>query len=124
MDISFLLTISVFPILSFAQDDVPKNGPDNGTPERVGWVSADNESSIADILWSCFTIFLVCSRKCIHLNIPSIEESEADWRTAKGLTTLLKYWSRKLKWMCVAAMAPELTVAMGCGPICRSLEAA
>jgi hypothetical protein len=46
------------------------------------------------------------------LNIPSIEESEADWCTAKGLAILLKYWGRKLKWMCAAAMAPELTVAM------------
>ncbi|KAL3476637.1 hypothetical protein BJX99DRAFT_270308 [Aspergillus californicus] len=87
-----------------------------GTPdsERVGWVSSPNVRSTSEILWSCLSIFLVCSWKCVHLNIPSSEESEAGWHTT--LQGWLPYWPtglyrrllyRRLKWMIFIAMAPE-----------------
>jgi hypothetical protein len=62
------------------------------TAERVGWVSATNNS---DILWSCFTIFLICSWKCVHLHIPSVEESWRKWgrmaNNAWGIATLSEF---------------------------------
>ena len=111
---AFSIIISVLPVLVLAQNDTS----DNQDTERVGWVSSPNVRSTSNILWSCFTIFLVCSWKSVHLNLPSDEESEAGWHTLGGC---LPYWPtwpvlkllfRKVKWMCVIAIAPELGVAM------------
>ena len=110
---SLSLFILTFPILAWAQN----NTTSGKTAERVGWVSSTNTRTTSDILWSCFTIFLVCSWKCVHLHIPTVEESEAGWQMLGGWlpcpsSPLLKRWLRKVKWMCVIALAPEIGVAM------------
>ena len=107
------LFILTFPILAWAQNTTTSDK----TAERVGWVSSANNRTTSDILWSCFTIFLVCSWKCVHLHIPTIEESETGWQMLGGWLPypslpLLKCWRRKVKWMCIIALAPELGVAM------------
>ncbi|KAL2808965.1 hypothetical protein BJX63DRAFT_407174 [Aspergillus granulosus] len=51
------------------------------TKPRVGWTSSPDVRSTADILWSCGAVFLVCTWKCMHFNLPSLEESEAQWHT-------------------------------------------
>jgi hypothetical protein len=102
------LFIFIFPILAWAQN----NTTSGKTAERVGWVSSTNNRSTSDILWSCFTIFLVCSWKCVHLHIPSVEESEAEWRLPCPSLPLWKRWFRKVKWMCIITLAPEIGVGM------------
>ena len=52
---------------------------DMNTTERVGWVSPQGGRSTWGILWSCFTVFLICSWKCTHLNLPSPVGSCAGW---------------------------------------------
>ncbi len=86
-------------------------------PERVGWVSPPGGRSTWGILWSCFTVFLICSWKCTHLNLPSPRESCAGWRRWRGLpvwpsAALARKWWRKLLWMSMMALAPEVVVSI------------
>ncbi|KUJ20689.1 uncharacterized protein LY89DRAFT_730707 [Mollisia scopiformis] len=84
---------------------------------RSGWVSSGDGRSTSDILWSCFSVFLVCTWSCLHLNVPSIEESEAGWYDWHGIPywpelPLLEKWIRKILWMGAIVLAPEVGVAM------------
>ncbi|KAN0123013.1 hypothetical protein V8E51_001339 [Hyaloscypha variabilis] len=83
---------------------------------RVGWVSAGGGRSTSDILWSCFSILLVCTWKCIHYNVPSIHESEARWHWRGILcwpgARLRSIWMHKVGWMIGIAVAPEIGVAI------------
>jgi hypothetical protein len=95
--------------------------------ERVGWVSSTNNRTTSDILWSCFTVFLVCSWKCVHLHIPTVEEGEAGWQMLGGWlpcpsSLLLRRWCRKVKWMCIIALAPEMGVAMATDQFVKARE--
>jgi hypothetical protein len=88
-----------------------------GVDAKVGWVSAGSGRSTLNIIWSCLAVFIVCSWKCVHLNIPSREESEAGWHKFKGVPywpegSLWSKWLRKAKWMGIMAIAPELGVAI------------
>ncbi|KAK2931765.1 hypothetical protein FoTM2_009281 [Fusarium oxysporum f. sp. vasinfectum] len=69
----------------------------------VGWVAPAPRRSTWSIIWSCLSIFVVCSWKCVHLNIPTHEEIQAPLR---------RKWSRKIIWMTVIALAPEFGVAL------------
>lgn len=85
--------------------------------DRVGWVSSGSGRSTSDILWSCFSILLVCTWKCIHFNVPSIEESEARWHKWGAVpywpSKLLWWtWLKKIGWMILIVIAPEIGVAM------------
>ncbi|RDW68775.1 uncharacterized protein DSM5745_08535 [Aspergillus mulundensis] len=95
--------------------------------ERVGWASSPDTRSTSEILFGCFSIFLVCSWKCVHLNLPSVEESEAGWHTT--LAGWLPYWPtkparrlifRKVKWMLAIALAPEVGVALAAREFLRA----
>ncbi len=83
---------------------------------RVGWISAGSGRSTSDILWSCFSILLVCTWKCVHFNVPSIDDSEAGWHRWGILcwpgTRLLSKWMNKVGWMIAIILAPELGVAI------------
>jgi hypothetical protein len=76
--------------------------------QHVGWVSSTSGRSTSDILWSCFSILLVCTYKCIHFNVPSRKESEAGWFT----WTWWRKWLKKLGWIMLVVLAPELGVAL------------
>ncbi|RKK08894.1 hypothetical protein BFJ63_vAg9991 [Fusarium oxysporum f. sp. narcissi] len=47
----------------------------------VGWVAPAPRRSTWSIIWSCLSIFIVCSWKCVHLNIPTHEEIQGEWHT-------------------------------------------
>ncbi|KAK2759317.1 hypothetical protein FQN54_002795 [Arachnomyces sp. PD_36] len=102
------------PMLAFAENSTSTDD----TVDRVGWVSSEDRRSTSNILWSCLTVFLVCSWKCVHLHLPSEEESEAGWHMLGGWlpywpeAPLLRTWTRKAKWMCIIVLAPELVVGM------------
>ncbi|RAK96823.1 uncharacterized protein BO80DRAFT_416126 [Aspergillus ibericus CBS 121593] len=88
------------------------------TGERVGWVSSPNTRSTSDILFSCLSVFLLCSWKCVHMNVPTIEESDAGWLHLWGClpywptAPLRQLWARRVRWMVVIAIAPEIGVTM------------
>jgi hypothetical protein len=101
----------IFPALAMARNTTTKAGG------QVGWVSSGNGRSTSEILWSCISILLVCTWKCVHLNIPSLEERRAKWLKWHGVPywperPLLRKWLRKIKWMGIAVIAPEFGVAM------------
>jgi hypothetical protein len=90
-------------------------------PEMIGWVSPDARRSTWDILWSCLSIFLVCSWKCVHLNLPTLEESRGEWHKVSlwrwkmpywPMRPLSRKWGRKLMWMGIISIAPEMGVAL------------
>ncbi|KAM5520567.1 hypothetical protein FOXYSP1_14457 [Fusarium oxysporum f. sp. phaseoli] len=75
------------------------------------------------IIWSCLSIFIACSWKCVHLNIPTHEEIQGEWHTMQicrcipdisiwPKAPLRRKWSRKMIWMTVIALAPEFGVAL------------
>lgn len=100
---------SVLPARALLQSMTSSN-------DRVGWISSASGRSTSDILWSCFSILLVCTYKCIHFNVPSREESEAGWFKWHGLylpeALLWRNWARKLCWMLLIVLAPEIGVAL------------
>ncbi|KAL3465910.1 hypothetical protein BJX64DRAFT_252147 [Aspergillus heterothallicus] len=111
---SLIIFYGLLPNLVAAQNDTAANQ----TLERVGWTSSPDVRGTSDILWSCGAIFLVCTWKCMHFNLPSHEESEAGWHTFWGW---LPYWPTRLRWkvilrqaswMCIIAIAPELGISM------------
>ncbi|KAJ0421833.1 hypothetical protein BJY00DRAFT_311843 [Aspergillus carlsbadensis] len=108
------LLISLFPAPSHTQNDTSEH---RGS-DKVGWVSAPDGRGTSAILWSCFVVFLVCSWKCTHLNVPSAKESEGGWHTtANGWIPYWPTWPywklvlRKIKWMFIIAIAPEVGAA-------------
>ena len=63
----------------------------------------------------------------MHLNIPTVEESEAGWLMLGGWlpypsSLLLKCWLRKVKWMSIIALAPEIGVAMAARQFLKARE--
>ncbi|KAF5632705.1 hypothetical protein F52700_6241 [Fusarium sp. NRRL 52700] len=96
--------------------------PDNASDKMIGWVPPDAHRNTWGIIWSCLTIFIVCSWKCVHLNIPTHTEAIAGWHKIKlcpGMEIpywpeqpLLWKWTRKLFWMVLIAVAPEYGVGM------------
>jgi hypothetical protein len=85
---------------------------------RVGWVSASPGRSTSNILWSCFSILLICAWKSIHFNVPSDEERDAGWhklwRTVPYWPTKLLWWRwrKRLGFMVIVILAPEIGVAI------------
>lgn len=118
------MTIALtFPALALAYNSTARNV--TAGDEKVGWVSTASDRSTSEILWSCASIFLVCSWKCVHLNIPRLKESRAGWhkwprikvgsREWNGIpcwpeTPLLWKWCRKIIWMGVIIIAPKIGV--------------
>ncbi|PNP76677.1 hypothetical protein FNYG_10096 [Fusarium nygamai] len=95
----------------------------SGNTTMVGWVSPAPRRSTWSIIWSCLSIFIVCSWKCVHLNIPAHEEIQGEWHTIQlcgGLpdvpfwptAPLRRKWRRKVIWMMFIALAPEFGVAL------------
>jgi hypothetical protein len=102
---------SVLPARALAQNATASD-------KHVGWVSSGGGRSTSDILWSCFSILLVCTYKCIHFNVPSQKESEAGWFT----WTWWWKWLKKIGWMMLIVLAPEIGVCNCHGSVssCKS----
>ncbi|KAI1063883.1 hypothetical protein LB506_005845 [Fusarium annulatum] len=95
----------------------------SGNTTMVGWVSPAPRRSTWSIIWSCLSIFIVCSWKCVHLNIPTHEEIQGEWHTVQicrclpdisfwPKAPLRRKWRRKIIWMAFIALAPEFGVAL------------
>ncbi|RBR10408.1 hypothetical protein FVER53590_25505 [Fusarium verticillioides] len=115
------LTLIICALLSGVAQAESNSTPGNTT--MVGWVSPAPRRSTWGIIWSCLSIFIVCSWKCVHLNIPTHDEIQGEWHTiqlCRGLpdvsfwpkAPLRRKWSRKIIWMTFIALAPEFGVAL------------
>ncbi|KAI9644567.1 hypothetical protein NHQ30_006588 [Ciborinia camelliae] len=74
--------------------------------------------STANIIWSCISVLLICTYKCVHSDISSFEENEAGWYKINGIVPYWPQWplvrkfGRKIRWMIIIILAPELGVAV------------
>ncbi|KAF4459112.1 hypothetical protein FALBO_14133 [Fusarium albosuccineum] len=105
----------------FAQSNSTNlNGTRNG---MVGWVSPEAHRNTWGIIWSCLSIFIVCSWNCVHLNLPTHRESRGEWHKFNIFNGAAEVpywpkspsrrkWIRKLSWMGFIAIAPEFGVGL------------
>lgn len=119
MSWDFLRLLALLALASSASAQQQGNATTSNTAEnaKVGWISPSSQRSTWEIIWSCLSIFLVCSWKCVHLNIPTHQESIGGWRKIGKIpifprTPLLVKWWRKIAWMVTIAIAPELGVGL------------
>jgi hypothetical protein len=131
---SISLILTVYASLALCQDKITTTTAANdaaSSDQRVGWVPPRSRRSTWDIIWTCLTVFFVCSWKCTHLNLPSVNESKAGWYKTCAIpwwsfskprktfylclfptAPLLRKWRRKLGFMLLVAIAPEVVVAL------------
>ncbi|EHA47754.1 hypothetical protein MGG_03767 [Pyricularia oryzae 70-15] len=74
------------------------------TVTNTGWVSAPPGRGTSGILWICFSVILLCSYKCIHLDIPSQAEIQAEFPKWDRFRNIL----RKVWWMLVMCIVPAV----------------
>ncbi|KAH8895895.1 hypothetical protein GQ53DRAFT_804068 [Thozetella sp. PMI_491] len=123
-----LVALLAYTPLSHCQPDSLADGPNSTAPgtERVGWVSPpDTGRSTWGIITSCFTVFLLCSWKCTHLNLPSAAERRGEWHRWHRIPYLPKLptcrkWVRKVCFMALSVVAPEIIVGMAGAQCCRA----
>lgn len=112
-----MFTILVI-FLSVSSGVYAQNVTGNSTvPVRVGWVPTNPGRSTMDIVWSCFSVLLICSYKCIHVNLPTFEEKHAKWHSVWGIPIwphkLVRQKAyRKINLMALILLAPEIGVGM------------
>ncbi|KAL8381203.1 hypothetical protein RB595_005470 [Gaeumannomyces hyphopodioides] len=101
---------------------------DGQTSGHVGWMPPPRGRGTINIIWSCLTVLLICSYKCLHLNIPHEDELEAGWHKLWGA---VPYWPerpalrrllRRVKWMAIIIIAPEYGVAVAALELQRARE--
>ncbi|KAL2071624.1 hypothetical protein VTL71DRAFT_12859 [Oculimacula yallundae] len=85
--------------------------------DHIGWKSSPDGRSTMDIIWSCASVLLVCTYKCLHMNIPSFEEKQAGWHRKWYILfwpewPMIKMKLRKIKWMAIILIAPEMGVML------------
>ena len=66
------------------------------------WVPDPDNRGTWSLLYSCVFTLVLCVWTAIHLNVPSYHESKTS------------QWLRKLKWVLLAIIAPELGVYTAC----------
>ncbi|UKZ47944.1 hypothetical protein TrVGV298_002180 [Trichoderma virens] len=74
----------------------------NETP--IGFVNAPNIRTTMQIVWSCFSVILLCTWSILHLNVPPELMTRGSWQWIYRKLFLL---FRKVYWMGVMLIAPE-----------------
>ena len=121
------LIMAVLPTAALAQTapDMTVNST-LSSPKMLGWVSSSGYRSTWEIIINCLSIFVLCSWRCMHLNLPLPTEAQEKlpWRrfslSVRGYEMALQLptklakatWTRKLKWMAVICLAPEVGVGV------------
>lgn len=86
--LSFLSLVLATCATPYAGQNTTASNATTTGPGRVGWVSSESRRSTWGIICSCAAVFLICSWKCTHLDIPTIEESRGGWHKWPGVP----YW--------------------------------
>ena len=80
--------------------------PDDG----VNFVSGPNTRGTLDMVWSSFSVLILCTWTVQHLSVPSHKENKVHtW--GKGFRKKAGQFLTKLKWMLVTLVGPEYMVA-------------
>ena len=74
------------------------------------WVPDPDNRGTWSLLYSCVFTLVLCVWTAIHLNVPSYHESQ------------ISQWLRKLKWVVLAVIAPELGVYAACEQYLQAKE--
>ena len=74
------------------------------------WVPDPDNRGTWSLLYSCVFTLVLCVWTAIHLNVPSYQESQ------------ISQWLRKLKWVVLAVIAPELGVYAACEQYLQAKE--
>ena len=75
-----------------------------GDPQaRLGWVSQPDQRGTIDIIWSCLATLAICVWAMLHLNVPAHSDTHVD------------LFLRKLRWMTLTVLAPELIMLFAGG---------
>ncbi len=88
-------------------------------PDQVNWVASPQVRGTIDILWSFFSVLLLCTWTIQHLSIPPRKEHKGrSWN--RHFVTEARYSAfiddlhfniTKLKWMALSLLAPEYILA-------------
>lgn len=76
--------LSLAPCLCSVRKYDGHNSTQRSATSLVGWVPTPSGRGAVNIVWSCLSILLVCTYKCVRFNIPAFEEKEAGWLHIKG----------------------------------------
>ena len=95
-----LLPIALFSLTYFPHAASTQNTGNGTTSERIGFVWEPNNRNTVTLLQSCVITLLCCTWAVLHLNIPAPND---------GVWALFK---RKLKWMIITLIAPEITCSV------------
>ncbi|KAJ3540686.1 hypothetical protein NM208_g4950 [Fusarium decemcellulare] len=117
---SSALSALLMPTVLAQSNSTNLNGTGNA---MVGWISPEARRSTWGIIWSCLSIFIVCSWNCVHLNLPTHRESRGEWHKFNIFNVaaevpywpkspLRRKWIRKLSWMGFIAIVPEFGVGL------------
>ena len=74
------------------------------------WVPDPDNRGTWSLLYSCVFTLVLCVWTAIHLNVPSYHESQ------------MSQWLRKLKWVLLAIIAPELGLYTACEQYSQAKE--
>ncbi|KAL8399253.1 hypothetical protein RB596_007902 [Gaeumannomyces avenae] len=74
----------------------------------LGFVQAPPIRGTMEIVWSCLSVILLCTWSILHLNVPP-QHKPRGWR--QKMRWKLALLRKKLKWMVITLMAPELLLA-------------
>lgn len=88
-------------------------------PDPVTWVASPQVRGTIDILWSCFSVLLLCTWTIQHLSVPPRKEHEGHSWNRRFVTDAhynafvdnLHYNITKLKLMALSLLAPEYILA-------------
>jgi len=98
----------------------------------MGWVSPSPQRNTWDIIYSCLSVFLLCSWRAVHLNLPTPDESEGEWSQFRLGGLMMPYWPkkplrtkwrRKILWMALICFAPEIGVGIAARQYVEAREA-
>jgi hypothetical protein len=78
-------------------------------PENTKFTSTPNVRGTLDIVWTCFSILLLCTWSVQHLNIQPQIKPRAVGQYIRLSVFLVK---RKAKWMLLTLMAPEILIGL------------
>ncbi len=82
--------------------------PNCTLPAEPSFVKSANVRSTLDIV-SCLAVMIIATWSCLHLNVPLHARPQT---TAQSIRFSLSLLRRKLRWMLVTLIAPELRIAV------------
>ncbi len=78
-------------------------------PSEPALVKTPNVRSTFEIIWSCFAVIIIATWSGQHLNVPVHVRPQTTWQSIRFALYLLR---RKLRWMLITFVAPEVRLAL------------